>query len=104
MLSELLFGNAIIRNDNSNVVEHLHAINAVARERRSDGFLESNREEAETNPWLALSHITGPLNIPDDMAKTTTRKKSIALLARGAHRTIDEKNINVLRKTNPAGK
>ena len=53
------------RNGNSSVVEHVHSINSVTKERRPNGLLESNGGELEANPWLALSHITGPLNIFD---------------------------------------
>ena len=46
-LSELLFGNGLvatdtrIRRDNFSVVEHVHSIKLVAKERRPNGFLES---------------------------------------------------------------
>ena len=69
-LSELMFGNGNvgisprIRNDNSSVVEHVHSINAVTKERRSNAFQGNNRE-LETDPWLALSRIVGPLDIFD---------------------------------------
>ena len=63
MLTELLFGNgnvdigARIRNDNSSVVEHVHSINSFKKERRLNGFLESNRGES------LVRHISyyGPL-------------------------------------------
>ena len=48
-LAGLLVGNGDIdigmrrRNDNSSVVEHVHSPNSVAKERRLNGFLESNR-------------------------------------------------------------
>ena len=75
MISMLLFGNgnidigARIRNDNSSVLEHVRSINSVTTERRLNGVPESNREELETNHWLALSHIMGPLNITDEVGK-----------------------------------
>ena len=71
-----------IRNDNSSVVEHVHSINADAKDRWLNGFIESNREGPGTNPCLALSHITGPLNISDEMAKTKTRGKLILHIRR----------------------
>ena len=59
-----------IRNDNSIVVEHVHSINAVTKERGPNGLLGDNRGGLGTNPWLVLSQIMGPaLNIPDEMAK-----------------------------------
>ena len=72
-LGSLMLGNGnaetetIIRNDNPIVVEHVHSLNSVTKGRRSNLFLEINREELETNPWLPLSHIVGDLDISDDM-------------------------------------
>ena len=57
-----------------------------------------------TNPWLALAHITGPLNIPGGMAKSATRKKLILLLRRDICQAISEKDKNVIRKTYPSDK
>ena len=68
--------------DNYIDLERVHSINSVTNGRRSNGFLESNREESGTNPWLALSRIMGPLGISDEMDKTTTRSKIILLLSR----------------------
>ena len=72
------FGNVDIatriRNDNSIVAEHVHPINSVTNERRLNGSLESDSEESETNPTLALSHIAGPINISEEMMKSTTRR------------------------------
>ena len=88
MSSGLLFGNANveiatrIRNDNPSVVEHVHSITPAAKERRSNCFLESNREEMGPNPRLAVSHITAHLKVSGEMAKTTTRTKLILLLSR----------------------
>ena len=76
----LVSGNGIVeietstRNDNSSVVEHVHSINSVTKERRSDGFLESNRDGSGANSRLALSRIAGPLNISDVMTKSATQK------------------------------
>ena len=58
-----------IRNGNTSVVEHARSINSAAEARRSNGFLESNRDGLGTNPWVASSHIMRPLNIPGDMDK-----------------------------------
>ena len=75
MLSEMLFCSenveigTRIRDDNSCVVEHAHSTNSTEKDRRLNGFLESNREELQTNPWLSLSHIMGPLNISGEMTK-----------------------------------
>ena len=49
-----------IRNDNSSVVEHVHSINAVAKGRRLNGFLESNSEELETRPGYPYLISRGP--------------------------------------------
>ena len=60
MSPELLFGNGNvdvatrIRIDNSIVVEHVHSIYSVSKERRSNGCLESNRAWMWANPWLVL--------------------------------------------------
>ena len=87
MLYGILFGNeniatvAMIRNDCPEVVGNVHPINSAAKERMPNGFLESNRGDG-ANPCLALSHIMDPLNISDEMAKTTTQNKLILLLSR----------------------
>ena len=70
-----------MRNDNSSLVEHVHSINPVDKESRLNGFLESNREVLDINTWMALSRIMGGVNIPDDMAQTTTQTKLVILLA-----------------------
>ena len=81
MLSELLFGNGnvdlrtMIRNDNPSVVEHVHSINPVTKERILNGFPESSMGGIGANRWLSLSRIMEHLNISDEMAKSTTRKK-----------------------------
>ena len=49
------------------------------KERRLNGFLESNREGSGANLWLALSHIMGPLNISEEMAKTSARTNLIII-------------------------
>ena len=67
-------------------------------------MLEGDREELGGNPRLALSHILDPLNIPAEVAKTTTWQKLILLLARNITQTIGDKDKNVLRKTYPSGK
>ena len=83
MLDALLIGNgnieieAGIRNDNSSVVEHIHSINSVAKERGLTGSLEVIEGIGGANPWLALSHIEGPLNISDEMTKSTSHAKLI---------------------------
>ena len=61
-----------IRNDNSIVVEHVHSINSVTKERRMRGLVGSNIEELDINQWLALSNIMGGLGISDEMARATT--------------------------------
>ena len=50
-----------IRNDKSSDVDHVYPIDSVTMGRRLDGFLGSNSEEWATNPWLAISHVMGPL-------------------------------------------
>ena len=35
--------NTYVRNDNSDAVSHMDSMNAVTREKRLNGFLESNR-------------------------------------------------------------
>ena len=80
-----------IRSDNSSVVEHVRSINTVAKERMPNGLLESNRGEMETNPWLVLSHIAGPLNISDEMAKSAIRKKLILSAPRDISQAISGK-------------
>ena len=54
------------------------------------------------NPWLSLSQIAGPLDISDEMPKTTPRKKLILLLARNTPQAISGKDKNALRKTYPS--
>ena len=102
-LTELLFGNGYIDiatriiNDNSIVIDHVHSVNSVAKERRLTGPLESKRYELETNPWLALSQIMEPLNISDEMTKTTARRKPI-LLSRNTPQKSGEKVKGGTRK------
>ena len=67
-------------------------------------MLGSNIEELETNPWLDLSRIIWGLGIPDEMAKTTTRNKSITLSAHNISQNRERGNKNAVRKTYPSGK
>ena len=90
---------AIIRNDNSIVVEHVRPINSVTQERRSNGSVESNREESETKPWLVLSHITGILNIPEEVAKSATRKRLILVPSRSISQSVTRNGKDEIRKT-----
>lgn len=55
----------------------------------------------DTNKWLALSHITGGLNIADEMAKTTTQTKLIMVYARSVPQTIRGENRDVISKSYP---
>ena len=56
MSASLMFGNGNveidtgIRSDNAVVVDHVRPINSVTKERRSNVFLESNREEPGGGP------------------------------------------------------
>ena len=107
--SGLLFGNgnvdigARIRNGNSSVVGHVRPINSVTKERRSGVFLESNKVESRANPWLAISRIMCHLNISDEVAKSTTRKKLHLLLPRDIPQSVSEKSKDEIRKTYPVG-
>ena len=58
----------------------------------------------ETNPWIALSHIAWHLNMPDEVAKSTTRAKLILLLCLDIFRTTSEKAEDEIRQTYPPGK
>ena len=104
-LSELFFGNGNIdiwtrmRSDNPIVVEHAHSINSVTKERRLSGFPESDRDEMRNNAWLGLSRVMSILNIPDEMAETTTQNKSILLLSRNISQTIGGWKKNAISKT-----
>ena len=93
-----------IRNDNSSVAEHVHSINSVMKERRTNGSSGSNRGELETNHWLALSRIKSPLNIPDATAKATTRKALILFSPRNISQTLSEKGKDEIRDTYPSDK
>ena len=62
------------------------------------GFPESNREESDTNPWLALPRIMGGVNCSGAMAKTTTQNKLISLSG-NISQAASEKNTNAIRKT-----
>lgn len=42
-------------------------------------FVEINSEEMDINKWLAISHIAGGLNIPNETAKTTIQTQLINL-------------------------
>ena len=90
-----------IRADNSSVVAH--PINSVTKERRSRGLIGRNSEELKMNPRLSLPHIMGPLNMPNEIAKTTTREKLISLLARDIPKSISGQDKNALRDTHPSG-
>ena len=57
----------------------------------------------EKNPWLALSRIMGPLNISDEMAKTTTQNKSTLLMSGNIPQTASGKAGGAIRKTYPSG-
>ena len=109
-VSVILFGNEKVeiekrsRCDNSIVVENVHSINSVTKARRFYGLLDSNRAESGTNHRLDLSHITDPVNILDEVAKTTNRKKLILLLARDIAHAIGDKDGNVLMGKYPLGK
>ena len=46
---------ARIRYDNSCVAEHVHSIKSVTKVRGKRGVPESNKEESDTSPRLALS-------------------------------------------------
>ena len=65
MLAALLLGNGNIYNktrimgDNSIVVEHVHSINSATKERRSNGFLESNREGVGNKSAVSLIAYNG---------------------------------------------
>ena len=63
-----------------------------------NGFLESNREELGISKWLSLPHIVGGLDIPDEMAKTTTRNKLIMLPSGNITRTANVENKDAIRK------
>ena len=110
MLSGLLIGSenveieAIIRNDNSSDAEHAHAIKSVDKDRMCDGFLESNRDWDGPNPWLALSHIAGPLNISEEMDKSMTRSTLALLLSRNITQSMGKNVKGEIRKTYPSGK
>ena len=88
-----------IRNDNSRVLEHVHSIKLVTKERRSIGFLGSNRVDPGKNPWLALSHIAGPVNISDEMAQSTAHKHLITLLGRNISQSVGEMAKDEIRET-----
>ena len=69
-----------------------------------NGFPGSNGEDRETNPWLGVSHIAGPLNISDEMAESTTRNMLIVFPARNIFQTVIGKAEDEIRQTYPAGK
>ena len=107
VLSEFIFGNGNvalatrIRKDNSVVVEHVHSINSVTKERRLDGLLES-REDPETDPWLALSKTAAPLNISAEMAKSRTRNKLFLLMSRNISQSMSGNVKDEIREIYPA--
>ena len=109
MLAELLLGNENtdieprISADNSSVVERVHSANSAAKDRRLNGFPESNSDGSGTNPRLALSHIMGPLNISDEMAQTTAHRKLLLLSINICH-TVSVKVKEDIMKTYPSGK
>ena len=88
-----------IRIENSSVVEHVRPINSVKQGRRSHVFLSSNMKGLVGNPWLALSHIAVPLNIPDEMTKASKQTKLILLLSRNIYRTMSEKVNEEIRRS-----
>ena len=108
-LSGLICGNENVaietrmRNGKPIVVEHLRSINPITKERRQNGSRESNIEKLEANPWLALSHIEGPLNIPDEMPKSATQTKLILQIFRNISQTVSDELEDEIRKTYPAG-
>ena len=63
LLGGILFGNGYpdfekkARSDNPSVVEHVHPISGVKKERTPNGFLESSREDLESIDCLTLTHI-----------------------------------------------
>ena len=67
-------------------------------------FLRCNKEESDTDPWVALSLIMGGLNISDATTKTTTRKKLISLLSRNIPQTASGRGKTEIMETYPSGK
>ena len=108
MLGELFTGSGNVdietrvRSDNSSVVENAQPTNTVTKNRRLNGLLESNREELETDRFLGLSHIAGPLNISGEMAKSTPQTQLILLLFRNICHTVSGKANDAIMRTYPS--
>ena len=78
MLSELWFGDtgvAIpthVRNDNSTLVYQIGPVRKVAKAKRLDCCLESNREELGNDNWMIVVYIPGGVNTSDGLTKATS--------------------------------
>ena len=75
MLSELTFGDVgveihtYVRNDNSDALRQVDSVNVATSGKRSNGFLESNREEIEQKDWSIVGNIHGYMNTADGLTK-----------------------------------
>ena len=47
------------------------SVTTVTYEKRTNGFLESNREELAQNGWLSVGYIPGDVNISGGITKKT---------------------------------
>ena len=87
MLAELTFGNmgvetpTYVRNDNPDALYQVEFVITATKEKRLNGFLESNREGLERNNWLIVGYIPGNINTSDGMTESLSSAHLRYLLA-----------------------
>ena len=86
--SELLHGHPCnkmqvdVRNDNLNIVNAIHGINAISQEKRLMATLMSLREMLMRNEVSTLKFIPGTVNLADVLTKGTTGNDIVWLLTK----------------------
>ena len=79
-------------------------MNTVTREKRLNGFLESNSGGLLLNQWLSVGYIPGDLNTSDGMTKSTTSVNLRNLMADNTFQIVTEEMEDKIRKKLPAAK
>ena len=109
LLSELMFANigvsipTYVRNDNSVAVYQVDSVNTATNEKRSNGFLRSNRGELGRNDWLSVCYIPGDMNTPDGLTNAASSANIRNLLTRDTFRIVTESKKEIWAKI-PASK
>ena len=62
----------------------------MANAKRTNGFLESNMEELETNDWLIVVYIPGDMNTSGGLTKAAYSDNMRGLLTHNTSRIVTE--------------